>query len=419
MSLLLRLGCILFLFQIYAAPSFATIELISFDADTVSYAEGFGDDEDNDPTIYAGTAGDSQCTTGDETCNNCSTNTSITQTCNEDQVHANTELTITFRSTTVAGATEIGDTDGGTISGLSLINPGSNVAANSTHTLKVKWGNLCSLALGIDGDCREDGDQQITVGVDGNGDGSLDDSEDDKISITIVVQFAMEAQSVTCDSDSLDSNDGMCDFSVYPGDQKVYLQDPSVPTNFPVGQGKAQYNRVILYCAGGVSSFSDITHNDKCGEFDIEVDDDGDVSVTPTSIDGLENDVEYFFVAATVDKAGNIGYHSNPDNLVQGTHSATPSEVTGLLSSDIQCFIATAAYGSPFEKHVVTLRVFRDRYLKTSELGRWFVRQYYHYSPPLAQFIAQRPWLKQLTRWALKPIVFFAELMLDSPEEKK
>ncbi len=69
------------------------------------------------------------------------------------------------------------------------------------------------------------------------------------------------------------------------------------------------------------------------------------------------------------------------------------------------CFIATAAYGSYFEPHVVTLRHFRDRYLLTNAPGRAFVAFYYRHSPPIADYIANRPALRALVRWSLTPVV--------------
>lgn len=69
------------------------------------------------------------------------------------------------------------------------------------------------------------------------------------------------------------------------------------------------------------------------------------------------------------------------------------------------CFIATAAFGSPMDPHVVVLREFRDRFLLTNTAGKSFVRLYYRYSPPIADFITIRDHFQALVRWALLPLI--------------
>lgn len=69
------------------------------------------------------------------------------------------------------------------------------------------------------------------------------------------------------------------------------------------------------------------------------------------------------------------------------------------------CFIATAAYGSDLDIHVVVLRNFRDNYLNKNFAGRLFINAYYRVSPPVAEVIRNSDRLKSVTRYLLKPLI--------------
>jgi len=106
----------------------------------------------------------------------------------------------------------------------------------------------------------------------------------------------------------------------------------------------------------------------------------------------------------------------NPNTLYAGTNSGvfkTTVTETNVDESSSDCFIATAAYGSPMEPQVKFLRELRDRFLVTNDIGRAFVSLYYQFSPPLARFIAGHEGLRLIVRWTLLPVVGLSYLALN------
>ena len=69
------------------------------------------------------------------------------------------------------------------------------------------------------------------------------------------------------------------------------------------------------------------------------------------------------------------------------------------------CFIATAAYGTPFAEEIDVLRNWRDDFLEASYLGKLFTKTYYSLSPPVADNISESESKRKIVRVALGPIV--------------
>ncbi len=308
--------------------------------------------------------------------------------------------------------------------------PTISVPANSATSLRATWANICAAFVdGTNGcqDMRED--QSFRVGIDKDGDSQLS-TGDDFITVNIKVRdpqvdplvvpnFATVFNPADLDpATSLCATVGaICNFSLERGDQKATIQDLS----FGTSGLDTNYKQIAFFCAvqdtSGLINFSSI--NRECTN---PVDISGANALVEDTITGLNNDVEHFFRAAIIDEAGNYGLFFRGDNDptvcastgLPSCHSVVPEEVVGLFR-DTNCFVATAAFGSPMEKQVKTLRRFRDQVLSKSSFGQMFVKLYYQVSPPMARWIAQSPLRRSVTRGALTPVIFSVALAMDHP----
>jgi hypothetical protein len=83
------------------------------------------------------------------------------------------------------------------------------------------------------------------------------------------------------------------------------------------------------------------------------------------------------------------------------------------------CFIDTAVYGTGYAKEVHVLRRFRDEKLKSWRYGETMIRAYQKGSPPLADWIADKPRARLITRkFLLSPMVWVVRKTIKLTEDR-
>lgn len=452
-------GILVFTFTSF---SFAGIQITG-----VSNASSYDNLNYSEIVIYGGTAGG---LTGDcaspsslsSTCNNCldtDANGEVTSACNLNRILPTTLLTITFKfvsganptktSTTDTSPTSTTPTSGGVgtfgrpilakaTGGAQISNSQSSVpllSVGQTASITVPWKHICeSFTTGMSSNCETDATEQKTflLGIDRNGDGILDSNDTDKLPFTIEVRHTMDATSDFCGdiSNPPAQTKGICSFRVTAGDKRIYLQDF-------LGDTSTTFRAIRLYLAEGddiatmvdkatiENQFKTLKIGPKSDFAELSIDqgaNTGDApSVNPTSITSLDNDRSYYIKAAAVDQAMNVGYFTkvadsarcSADPADLDCHYAKTGEILGVLAKDTNCFVATAALGSPLYRSISYLRQFRSHYLMKTDWGEKFVGLYYTYGPFWAKKIVDHPQIKPLVHILLLPFIGFAALTIE------
>jgi len=127
------------------------------------------------------------------------------------------------------------------------------------------------------------------------------------------------------------------------------------------------------------------------------------------------SDYQFFYWSGDVSTFADVD-DSSTTIIMNGDYSVTANfGKPGFL----QCFIATAAYGTPMAEEIGILRKFRDECLLTNPIGATLVEFYYRVSPPIAQFITEHPSLKPIVRAGLLPAVTMSAVAVNNTLAEK
>ena len=95
------------------------------------------------------------------------------------------------------------------------------------------------------------------------------------------------------------------------------------------------------------------------------------------------------------------------------------SRASELRKANSECFIATAAYGTPYDSKINILRNWRDDSLREFAIGRTFIKIYYFLSPPIANVITKSKILRAFVRIILYPIIHILTRKFNRPRVNK
>lgn len=383
------------------------------------------------PEIFGGTGGAdcSSSVSNSETCNSCLDGQ--VQVCNPKRIYPSLKLKISFVDEAAQGRTLVTETV--TNQPLNLISGESTnlviTPSGGTHTAVITWGDLCAALDSNSGSgCSQSfSAKRIRIGV--STDGTTFSGTTQDVNIRLVDPSGAGDTVPDCET----ATRGICEFSAYPGDKKVYLEDISSAGNFPSDSNVRFKSFRVMYSTESFAAITPASAIENNTFRDISILDSStntDPELGSNTVTDLSNDTLYFFRGLLVDEAGNLmdvtdeatyTSHPNcagnandppatPEDEFACPFTARPGEVVGLLKEDFNCFIATATTGSSVHPMVKDLRKFRDRFLLGSHTGIEFTKFYYEYGSKFSHYLHQYPVLKNFTKIILYPFWWMASL---------
>lgn len=418
------------------------LSLRSWGTFTLTAVSGVSGSNVTDKTIFGGMAGtcDSAAMDAVNTCNSC-VGGGLTA-CNKARVYPDLAVRLTFKTdkanlSNTATTVTFKPTNTTSSSGVqSHISKSVNITTNTEFTVGITWGEFCQM-FGEGLTCSTTGFDATTgylngvadVGIDASNSGTPEADQKTALNVKLnkLPAINFDALTNTCPVGSgidvgysSSSNVGICDFKIFPGDQKIYLLEFRKGAFASDGALTPQfdgypYSGLMLFYAKVTSTdeaaVDSITNASDSKEFSYKIVD-SEVEINDNRASGFDNDQKYCFISANKNAAGNIFYFAPPAAIKSNLddHCGTPSEVIGLLDNK-KCFIATATFGSPIAPEVENFRAFRNQYLLTNSWGKAFVKFYYKHSPPLAQFITEYPVFKWFSWAFLWPLSLWIRLV--------
>lgn len=392
---------LVFIISLIVSPAFSatTLSAVTNASNTVDLNPQEGLIE-----ILGGLSGTRHCSlvgTVLTTLDTCALATAQREACNFRTICNTTELNITLKSDSHSGTIKIVDSDD------QVFFSQTGYTSGSSAPIRVRWSEICRAVTG-NSDCGSStalvGSKNLYIGIDDNGDDKLEDS--------IQVKFGIYGISNASGESIEDSEYGVSDYELFPGDEKAYIKRLDIVNENLNITGAAEIIRLRGFFIQGTcaQAATILPSSPNYVEVDLHS---TDKKIIDRRVTGLANGIPFTFMFGLEDKAGNIGYYKNLiANCDVEQEEVTPQEVYGLLSENQNCFITTAAFGSPLNAKVQTFRNFRDQVLLQFSLGQKLIDFYYEKSPPIAKVIADSETLRTLTRVVLWPAWAFAALTM-------
>ncbi len=252
---------------------------------------------------------------------------------------------------------------------------------------------------------------------------------------------------------SAESYQGFVDYQIKPSDEKIRIESrDDIANTLDTYGGSITASELVVPIRGFIlylsnTSFAATQPWLASSSVDAVLNTPGNISSgfddNSFSSSAIKNEVPVFSRMATIDDSGSVT-HLFSDNMLAANcplpvppsmpaaayyryfiggftdndpmtpetgscpYATIPSLITGILEDDINCFVASALKGSPYDYQVLALREFRNRFLKSSSLGRSFIDFYYEHGPKAAQWINNNPQYKPVLRVLLWPAYFVA-----------